>query len=400
MSRAEPASAELPPGPAFDAWRVPLLSPDEFAALGSGGAWSHAQLRYLASFGLLAPSSHNSVPQRFRLAPEQGRIELSVDRRYVLPASDPSGRQCLIGLGCCLANLELAGAALGVGLRARLLEGAGSVCPLAEPASAAAIVDVLSLELVRLGAPSLGAEWLALLREHKVVRAEYDRTLPLPSGLAQRLEQAVRGGAGAEPALDAPPCDLPSLELHLLDEPSRLRALGRFQEQADRFVFETGSFTRELGDWLLPNDDGAAPVGMRGREFGFDDGFAAHVHRALREQRLLPDQLAGFAKGGRMGIESSSAALVISVEHETPGAWIAAGRAAHRASLECQKEGFHSAYHAALTEVEWARQMLAASVLQTPRLPAVVLRVGKPKRAEDLARPHAARPPLNEVLLD
>jgi hypothetical protein len=29
----------------------------------------------------------------------------------------------------------------------------------------------------------------------------------------------------------------------------------------------------------------------------------------------------------------------------------------------------------------------------------VVLRVGKPKRAEDLARPHAARPRLNDVLI-
>jgi len=388
MSRAEPAPPEVPAGPAFDAWRVPLLSPEEFAALGNGGAWSRAQLRYLASFGLLAPSSHNSVPQRFRLMPEQGCIELSIDRRSVLPASDPSGRQCLIGLGCCLANLELAGAVLGVGMRARVRAGADSVVPLAEPAGEAAVVHVVSLELFRLEAPPLGAEWLALLREHKVVRAEYDRTLPFPSALAQRLEQAVRGGPG------------PSLELHLLDDPSRLRALGRFQEQADRFVFEMGSFTRELGDWLLPNDDVAAPVGMRGREFGFDDGFAAHVHLALREQRLLPDQLAGFAKGGRLGIESSSAALVLSVEHDTPEAWIAAGRAAHRLSLECQKEGFHSAFHAALTEVEWARQMLAASVLYTTRLPAVVLRVGRPKRAEDLARPHAARPPLNDVLLD
>jgi hypothetical protein len=390
MSPAEAAVAALPPGPAFDAWRLPLLSRDEFLALGSGGAWSREQLGYLASFALLAPSSHNTVPQRFRLLPEQGRIELAIDRRHVLPASDPSGRQCLIGLGCCLANLELAAAALGVGVRARVAASAAGVRPLAEPADAARLIDVLSLELSRLEAASLGVEWLALLREHKVVRAEYDRKLPLPSALAQRLERALHAGASLE---------LPGVELHVLDEPGRLRALGRFQEQADRFVFEMGSFTRELGSWLLPNDDDAK-VGMRGREFGFDDRFAAHVHRALRDQCLLPDQLAGFAKGGRLGIESSSAALVLSVEQETPEAWIAAGRAAHRLSLECQREGFHSAYHAALTEVEWARQMVAASVLHTTWLPAVVLRVGKPKRAEDLARPHAARPPLDDVLID
>jgi hypothetical protein len=364
-------------------------------ALGGGAAWSRGQLAYLASFGLLAPSSHNSVPQRFRLVPEAGRIEVAIDRRFVLPASDPSGRQCLIGLGACLANLELAGAALGVGVRARIAAGAASVRPFAGATDGASLAEVLSLELSRLEAAPLAGEWLAFLRDHKVVRAEYDRTVPLPAALARRLEHVVNTTDGAAGSLG-----LPSLELHLIADPSRLRALGRFQEQADRFVFEMGSFTRELGDWLLPNDDDASKVGMRGREFGFDDRFAAHVHQALREQRLLPDQLAGFAKGGRMGIESSSAVLVISVERETPEAWLGAGRAAQRLSLECQREGFHSAYHAALTEVEWARQMVAASVLLTPRLPAVLLRVGKPKRPEDLARPHAARPPLNDIVID
>ncbi|HTV18593.1 MAG TPA: hypothetical protein VMG12_07985 [Polyangiaceae bacterium] len=390
----ETLASDVPQGASFDAWRVPLLSREQFMTLGRGGSapageprWSNEQLRYLASFGLLAPSSHNSVPQRFRLAAAGGRIDVAIDRRAVLPASDPSGRQGLVSVGCCLTNLELAGAALGVGVRARVLPEAANALPLgaAEPA-AASLVDVLSLELVRLGSPGLDGEWLSLLREHKVVRAEYDRRIPLPVALARRLGQVARDAS-------------PSVELHLLDDPSRLRALGRFQEQADRFVFEMGPFTRELGDWLLPNDVEAG-VGMRGREFGFDDRFAEHVHQALRAQSLLPDQLAGFAKGGRMGVESSSAVAVISVEQETPAAWIDAGRAAHRVSLECQREGFCSAYHASLTEVEWARQMLAASVLHTTRTPAVLLRIGKPKRPDDLARPHASRPPLNDVLFD
>jgi hypothetical protein len=44
--------------------------------------------------------------------------------------------------------------------------------------------------------------------------------------------------------------------------------------------------------------------------------------------------------------------------------------------------------------------MLAATVLNTDRKPVVVLRIGKPKRAEDLSRPHSARPSVDKILLD
>ena len=46
----------------------------------------------------------------------------------------------------------------------------------------------------------------------------------------------------------------PLLQLHLLTERPALHALGKYQEDADRFVFESDAFCRELGDRAEPVD--------------------------------------------------------------------------------------------------------------------------------------------------
>jgi nitroreductase len=380
---------DIPAGAAFEAWRIPLLSPAQFKGLGSGHLET-SHLRYLAAWGLLAPTSHNTVPQRFRLIPDQGRIDILVDRRAVLERSDPSGRQGLISVGCALLNLEIAAEAVGLEPLVRFEQVDPSlITPWKEGLSERSPhVHVASVSL-RPGNPQRGAEWLALLRQHKVVRAEYDRQVKLPPSLRTRFEKLM-----TQPGLG----DVANL--HLIEGLASQRALGRFQEQADRFFFESTPFVRELGRWLLPNADTQAGLGMRGREFGFDDEFSNHVHLAFSGERtLLPDQVAGFAKGGRMGLESSSAIALITVEREQPAALVQAGRAAQWMALEALREGFYTAFHAALTEADWVREMVAATLLNTQRKLVVVLRIGKPKRPQDLGRARASRPPLDSILL-
>lgn len=383
--------SDVPGGSAFDAWRVPLLSRDEFWALSDVELLCEEQLRYLVWFGTLAPSSHNTVPQRFRLRPRDRRIDVFVDPDSILPESDPTGRQCLVSVGCCLGNLETAARALGLRLdvdirtlKAKTLAAEGE-----HRASGAPPIHVLSVVASR-AATTGGTDLLELLRRHKVVRAEYDRRCILPVDLAPTLRELVASACLEDG----------QLALHLIEGSRELKILGRFQEQADRFVLENRRFARELGQWLLPNDERQAKVGMRGREFGFDDDFSGHVHVALLGQRrLLPDQLAGFARGGRIGVESSSAVGVITVAKDDPEHWVLAGRAAQRVSLELQRQGLSSAYHAALTEVKWAATIFAATVLRSRRTPAVIMRMGRPKRPSDTMRERAARPTVDEVLL-
>ncbi|HKO91208.1 MAG TPA: hypothetical protein VJU61_08650, partial [Polyangiaceae bacterium] len=94
-----PPASEVPASDPFELWQLDALSPREFAGLGtSGHDLSLAQLRYLAAYNLLAPTSHNTVPQRFLFPSEGNAIEICLDREVVLGASDPSGRQASVSV--------------------------------------------------------------------------------------------------------------------------------------------------------------------------------------------------------------------------------------------------------------------------------------------------------------
>src|SRR5512138_2541464 len=104
---------DVPEGVAFDSWRLAVLSPDEFATASGSASPSDAQLRYLASLALLAPSTHNTVPLRMRIDTSVAALDFALDRRAILPQSDAVGRQATVGLGAALANAALAAEAYG-----------------------------------------------------------------------------------------------------------------------------------------------------------------------------------------------------------------------------------------------------------------------------------------------
>lgn len=376
---------DAPPGPSWQAWRVRLLSPDEFRRLGAGGPLSAAQLAYLAAFGLLAPTTHNTVPQRFELREAASEVRVWLDRRMVLPDSDPTGRQATVSLGCVVANMELAAEHLGLRAQVDVRD-----VPLERTRPATAGADPL-VELVGVrfegnhdAAAAPGADWLALMRSRRMVRARYDDALELPRSLADELVAVVGAYDG--------------LELHLLTDSPTLLFLGKFQELADSTVINRAGFARELGDWLLENDD-PAPLGMRGRELGLSDAATVRLRQGLRgELQLLPDEVAGFAKAGNIGMRSASAVGVITVAADDLAHRLAAGRAYERVALCLLRHGFVASMHAGITEVE-APNMALRGRLRTRRRPEVVFRLGRPALAVDGQRPHASRPTLSSVLL-
>ncbi|HSQ31441.1 MAG TPA: hypothetical protein VLN49_16410, partial [Gemmatimonadaceae bacterium] len=104
---------DVPEGVAFDSWRLAVLASDEFVTAGGSASPTDAQLRYLASLALLAPSTHNTVPLRMRVDAPAGALDFALDRRAILPQSDAVGRQATVSLGSALANAVLAAEAYG-----------------------------------------------------------------------------------------------------------------------------------------------------------------------------------------------------------------------------------------------------------------------------------------------
>jgi nitroreductase len=77
------------------------------------------RLRFLLGYAILAPSSHNTQPWRFRL--RGPTLDLLADRRRALPVVDPEDRALVISCGAALGHLRVAAEEMEQGSVARLV---------------------------------------------------------------------------------------------------------------------------------------------------------------------------------------------------------------------------------------------------------------------------------------
>ncbi len=72
------------------------------------GTLNAERVRSLLRYAVLAPSSHNTQPWRFKI--DGNNVSLYADRTRALPANDPDDRELTISCGCALMNLRVAAA--------------------------------------------------------------------------------------------------------------------------------------------------------------------------------------------------------------------------------------------------------------------------------------------------
>jgi hypothetical protein len=381
-----PPPRDVPPGRPFSPWRLRRLSFDEFARLGeTPGRLSNLQLVYLCWLNSLAPSSHNTNPQRFRLQPDAGGFDLWLDRRMILPGSDVVARQACVSLGCGLSNALLA--ARGYGWDATV-----EVCEVPDTAlrpwdsSEQSVIEIARVRFTqRTSADNAGEpDWVSACIGRKIIRAEYDERLELESADLLELERIGTG--------------FPGIGVHVIRDTPTLLFLAKFQELADTTVLNRDQYALELGEWLLEDHDDS-PLGMRGAEFGLSPEMTRRFHQGLlRQIELLPDEIAGFAKASNTAIRSSSAIVVLTVETDTLARRLDAGRLYEELALRLWLRGWCTAMHAAITEVD-APNLALRGRLRTRWRPTVLFRIGRPLRESDWHRPHAARPLLSKLIL-
>ena len=99
--------SKIPPAEIYRAWKLRILTSDELVSLSQ-----RDMMVYFASWGLLAPTTHNSIPQKFRI--NGTNLDLLLDRSLVLPVSDRDGRQATISMGCVAENVLQAVSAYGL----------------------------------------------------------------------------------------------------------------------------------------------------------------------------------------------------------------------------------------------------------------------------------------------
>ncbi len=362
-------------------WNIPVLSREQFSTL-----TPFERLQYIVHFGTLAPNTHNAQPWAFFLSPETFSIHVYLDRSRVLPASDKEGRQSMVSIGCTLQNMMTTAEYYGKkGNFILTRTEKKDFSPLQNSGEKRYTeVGILSFEETEKITLNPNTEHLFLSILHrKVIRADYDREKQIDPALIQEIQTTAMSKR---------------VELHLIQDAVRRQAIAEFQGQADGYVINSKKFSRELGDWLLPNNTNSN-LGMPGIGFGLQDEEAQRIHRGLiGETKLEPEDGLKFALSGKMGMEKSPFIGFITAEKDEPEYWIEVGQALENIFLLCAQNNIATAVHAGIVEVSLINRIFAATLGTTKKIIAV-FRLGYVKNSEDANRPHAPRLPVEEVIL-
>lgn len=338
-----------------DPWDV---SEAEFPAAGDASE----QLRFLLHYAVLAPSSHNTQPWRFRVGGNE--VLLFADRTRALPVVDPDDRELTISCGAALFHLRIALRHFGYRAPTQLL-------PHAESADVLARVQ-------------LGERQDATPEEHALFYAIPQRRTnrlafepqPLPDLLLAEL-QAAAHDEGAW--------------LHIVTgEPAR-NAVADLIAEGDRIQMADRRFRRELASWLHASRS-ASHDGIPAYAYGVNQLLDFATPAFALVIRTF-DMGKGIGAADRDFAAGSPLLAVLGTDTDDPLGWLTAGQAMARALLHARAKGVWTSFLNPPIEVEELRPRLLA-ILGRAGHPQLVLRMGYGTDVKP-----TPRRPVGEVLL-
>ena len=306
---------------------------------------------HLIERAVLAPSSHNTQPWRFRIA--DAAIDLFADRTRALPANDPEDRELTISCGCALLNLRVAAAAEGLAVAVSLLPDP------AEP-------DWLARVAVnpQTHRPLKETELSEHIEGRRTYRKRFEAT-PVGDTVIAQLAEATRSeGAWLLP----------------LSKEEERQAVARLVAEGDAVQWANPSWRRELAAWMHPRrrGDGLTVPGLAGP-------LAQFVVRTF-------DMGGGVGAKDRELADASPLLAVLGTERDDAHAWLSAGQALEHTLLTACKLGLQASYLNQPVQVASLRPQLQN--LTGGGFPQIVLRLGYPS-SEITATP---RRPVEDVL--
>ena len=318
----------------------------------AAGAALAQKTRALVEHAILAPSSHNSQPWRFRLA--GGTIELRADRTRALPVTDPFDRELTISCGCALMNLMVAARHFG------RFESVEIVSKRLDPDSLARVKIAKDG-----GEPQAGSDLFEAIAQRHTYRKRFEpRTV---SAAVQKRLMAVADAGGAW--------------LECVSEAKAKHALAELVAEADRALWADPSWRRELALWMHPS---------RSRDGLVFPGLPSVLANAVVRSFDMGD---GQAAKDRELADGSPLLAVLGTVRDTPKDWLSAGEALQGVLLTARKAGLQASFLNQPVQVAEQRPRLQ-SLLVHAGSPQLLLRLGYPVEE---ATPSSRRP-LAEVI--
>lgn len=316
-----------------------------------------AQLEFLVRYAVLAPSTHNSQPWRFRVRGDA--LEIIADRSRSLPVCDPQARELTISCGAALQFARLAA-------RNMKREGAIELLPdFNEP-------DLMA----RLWLGAASSPTPMEVRRFRAVRSRHTSRTPL-AGDAQVDEIVTKLSHAA---------GYFGIGFHPTSDPKIRKDVAELVEAADRTMMSDPAFRGELSKWIRSSADGRHD-GMSVASFGLADLLSGGARAAIRSLDLGESTA---RKHHDLTLQTPWLGL-LSTFYDEPRAWMRTGMALADVVLDITAAGLSCSFLNQPVELEEYRERLAK--LFGGDHPQMLMRIGRGSEV-----PAAARRNIDEVM--
>ncbi len=314
-------------------------------------------VRELVRCAVLAASSHNTQPWRFRAL--ERSLEIFPDYTRRCPIVDPDDAHLFKSLGCAAENLVHGAAAQGH----------------AADVTFDSARDAVVVNLERSRSPRPTSLYRAIPRRQCTKRV-YDGTL-LSSDELRLLERA---GEGA------------SARAILLTDRAQVESIVEYVTRGNRAQLSDPAFRAELVSWIRfnPRDALRTRDGLAGRAGG-QPSVPSWIGRRVLQLVLTPE---AQVKADVSGIRSSAAVAVFVATRDDKAAWVEVGRVYERFALQAAALDVRTAFINQPVEVRALRPQLEAWLGLKDETAHLIVRVGRAPLA-----PFSLRRPLDEVLM-
>ncbi len=299
------------------------------------------RVRSLLRYAVLAPSSHNTQPWRFRITDRT--ISLYADRTRALPANDPDDRELTISCGCALMNLRVAARYHGFAVSCDITPDPGDEDLLA-------VISLSEADTAAEAGTSAEEELFQSIAARRTWRKRFEaREVPVS------IRNGLCGRAAAEDAW-----------FHVVEPDEARHEIARLVSEGDSIQWSNPSWRRELAAWMHPSRRGDGLT---------VPGFVAPIAQAVVRTFDMGNGVG--AKDAQLADESPVLA-VLGTDGDSVVDWLAAGQALESVLLSACASGLQASYLNQPVQVASLRPRLR-ELLNRPGMPQIVLRLGFPK---------------------
>lgn len=292
-------------------YQPPQIKTDDFASLSP-----HLKINRVLEFAVLAPSTHNTQPWKFKI--DGDVCQVLIDNSRQLPAADKLRRDMYISLGALLKNLEIAAKAFGI---FDYLEISDQTSDL-----------VAEIHFKNLDGGKLNAEFKQQLLAI-TTRTNYRGPFK-PLKIDQKIQALTTSSDKQVKAM-------------LIKDREQLLKIGELTAEGLRMGYATPAFRKEISSWIKANTS-RSKKGIPGYSLRMPM-LVSHIIPKVMRFKDLGVKLADL---NYKSFVQASAVVVLTTEKEDPKTWLAVGQVAQQIFLNVETAGYVYSVFVASIEIK------------------------------------------------